>query len=458
MASSLPEPASPHDEAAAPDVRRAPARRRRPAFPVVRPGLASGERDAGRGDAVADVRGLAAPGLAAALGVALGSRLALFGVALVAVGVVGVKHVARHLLVPRIDVPHGQLGRLLDPWTHWDGVWYWRVAAHGYTTVADAAFYPLYPLAMRGAAGLLGSYVLAGVVVSTVCFVAAATLLYRLLAKDFSPRVAFWAVALLSVFPTSFFFQAVYRESLFLLLSVACFWAARHGRWLLAGLLGLLAVLAHATGLLLVVPIALSFIEEGRRSGDWSRVRLLRGAAGLGLVPAGMFVYMGYLAVTLGDPTAFMQAEHDWGRRLTAPWTTVWQGIQAGYHGLQYLLAGFATGTGATWPLNPGMAFGNLIALIALVVAALLLALGWRRLPLAYSAYALAVVVYPLLFSTQHRPLLSLPRLILPAFPLFVAAAARTERRPALRWTLVCVSTVALAYLTVRFVHFSWVA
>ncbi len=45
----------------------------------------------------------------------------------------------------------------LEPWAHWDGVWFVRIAADGYGAHAQSqAFFPLYPLLVRGAAVVTG--------------------------------------------------------------------------------------------------------------------------------------------------------------------------------------------------------------------------------------------------------------------------------------------------------------
>ena len=54
---------------------------------------------------------------------------------------------------------------------------------------------------------------------SVVCFAAALVLLYGLVRDEFDASTAAWTVILLSFASTSFFFQAVYSESLFLLLT-----------------------------------------------------------------------------------------------------------------------------------------------------------------------------------------------------------------------------------------------
>jgi hypothetical protein len=390
--------------------------------------------------------------------VALASRAGIFIVGFLGALLGGARHVSDRLLDPQAAVFAGTRGDLFNVWAHWDGVWYVRVAAHGYQTVRSSAFFPLYPYIVRYTRFLFGSYQVAGILVSLACFIGACMLLYRLLSDDFGKRVAFGAVLFMSLFPTSFFFQAVYRESLFLLVSVACFYFARRSHWLTAGLMGLLACLTHAGGILLMIPVAVMVFEQSRSTTGWDRHCLVRGAAGLLLIPLGLVIYMGVLAQAFGQPLAFLHVQQTWGRTLSAPWTTAWQGLVAGCRGALWLVSGQALGGPPTWPRTPAIAFANLIGAITLVGAAALIVLGRRKLPVAYLTYAIAVVAYPLFFSGGQRPLLSLPRLILPAFPLFLTLALVSERRPLLRWTLVGLSSVALAYLTVRFAQFKWVA
>ena len=69
-------------------------------------------------------------------------------------------------------------------------------------------------------------------------------------------------VLLLLLFPTSIFFNAVYTESLFLLLSVASVYFIRKGRYREAGILGFLAALTRVTGVLLFVLAAVEFFSQ----------------------------------------------------------------------------------------------------------------------------------------------------------------------------------------------------
>jgi Gpi18-like mannosyltransferase len=100
---------------------------------------------------------------------AVGSRLLLAVVAVLTTLTIGVSSRALFLRDPRhAEVLEGFAKRLFEPWAHWDGVWFVRIAADGYAAhESSQAFFPLYPLLVRTVAPLTGgNYVIAGVVVS----------------------------------------------------------------------------------------------------------------------------------------------------------------------------------------------------------------------------------------------------------------------------------------------------
>ena len=51
-----------------------------------------------------------------------------------------------------------------------------------------------------------------------------------------------------------------------------------------------------------------------------------------------------------------------------------------------------------------------------------------------------------------------MPRFVLAAFPIFIALALFTERRPRAHVAVVIVSSLVLLALTVQFAVFAWVA
>ena len=403
--------------------------------------------------------------------VAIGSRLLLAAVAVLTTLTIGVSSRALSLRDPlHTEVLAGFAKRLFEPWAHWDGVWFVRIAADGYAAHEfSPAFFPLYPLLLRAVAPFTGgNHVIAGVVVSLICYAGAMVLLYRLANAELGAPIALWSVVFISVFPVALVFQAVYSESLFLLLGLACFAAARRGHWLLAGVMGLLATLTRSSGLVLLVPLAVMWWEQRQALP----LRLPGGPAGgrvparrpaiatlafLLLVPAGLALYMTYLWRTFGDPLLFGVVQGNWGRGLAAPWTAVWNGTVEGVRGIGWLVMhgpGEILGTRNDSGGIPLEILANVAEFAGLVAAALLLAACWRKLPAAYTAYAVAALLFPLFYPAAGRPLSSLPRFVLVDFPLFIGLAAVLVPHRVARWVA---AGGMLALLVVATVYFaSW--
>jgi hypothetical protein len=408
-----------------------------------------------------------------AVAAAAGSRALLAVVAVLTTYTVGVRVRADFLRDPRhAEVLHGFLKRVLEPWAHWDGVWFIRIAADGYPAHAESqAFFPLYPLLVRGVALLTGhNYVVAGLVVSLLCYAGAMVVLFKLAQALLGPRVALWSVVFISVFPTALFFQAVYSESLFLLLVLLSFWWARRARWALAGLAGLLAVLTRSSGVVLVLPLAVIWWEQRRGVA----LRLPGGpAAGpaapgrrppassfawLLLVPAGLALYMGYLWWAFGDPLLFSSVQAYWGRELTLPTSAIWRGAVAAVDGVRWLTAhGVGPILGMRLPSGglDSTVIANLLEFTSFAAAVALLVACWRRLPAAYTLYALAALLFPLLYSTAARPLYTMPRFMVVIFPLFIGAAAVLAPHRVWRWVVVGFLGVLLVASTVLFASFT---
>jgi len=395
-----------------------------------------------------------------AVTVAVGSRLLIFAVGFAAAAAMGTQRLPINWRFPaRAEVFNGWLGSLLNPWAHWDGVWYVKIATSGYADGdGSTAFFPLYPLLLRYVGVVFGgNMVVTGIVISLACYGGCVWLLYRLVRADFDAGIALRAVVYLSIGPLAFFLQAVYTESLFLFLSLACFVFARESRWRMAGIMGLLATLTRSTGVLLLIPMA--YYYYARRS--WSLRRSDSHGANLLMVIEGLLVWMTYLSLTFGKPLLFSSAQAQWRRGFATPGYTVAKGFVAGVWGAWKLLA---AGYSGIFTENPAAASGsdaalaNVINLAFLVLAGLLLWYGARRLPAAYSWYALAALAYPLFFPASRVPLLSYPRFTLTVFPLYVALAVFTRDRPKTHIAVVATGLVLLMALTAKFAVFSWVS
>jgi Mannosyltransferase (PIG-V) len=346
----------------------------------------------------------------------------------------------------------GSVGDVLAaPAVRWDSIHYLGIAEHGYAAAGNTAFFPLYPLLMRALGFVLGSDPLAGVAISTASFMVALSLLHRLTELELGRRAADATVLLLAFAPLSFFFTAVYTESLFLALSLGAVYAARRERWALAAGVGGLAAVTHVTGILLVIPVAAMYLAERRRRRRWS---------GLGwflVMPAALAGYLGYLAIrgygALAPLTQQTGAEH--GHRLTGPIETSVAAVRAAAAGLRSLGAGpiYQPTLGGPFPAGTE----SIVLLAVLAIAVLALVAAFRRLPLAYVAYAGAALLVCTWSPVAGQPLKSLDRYALTIFPLWMGAGAWISERRMGRATLL-VSVALLAFWTLQFATWTWVA
>src|SRR5215211_3406105 len=292
-----------------------------------------------RVSAIAAVR--ASEAFRAALRVGLSTRLAVLLVAIFAAlsfGPAGGGLARENAL--KFDEPgltHAIGNPVLAPLARWDSVWYLRIADSGYRgDSARAAFFPLYPLLVRGVGTLFGgsraALLVAAYLVSLAAFLAALALLHRLTELELGRRLARPTLLLLAVFPAAVYFGAPYSESLFLLLAVGAFYAARTGRWAWAGAAAAGAAATRSAGILLLLPLAMLWWE--------SRERRPRDAAWLLFAPLGLAAYAAFLGIAEGDAWRFLDIQDAWSRELAVPLTGAWDGFTAAVDGVRQLASG----------------------------------------------------------------------------------------------------------------------
>jgi hypothetical protein len=330
----------------------------------------------------------------------------------------------------------------------WDSIHYLGIAQHGYANASSTVFFPLYPMLVRATGYLLGSDPAAGIVISSAALAVALVLVHRLTAIELGPRAADVTVALLAFAPLSFFFSAVYTESLFLALSVGSMYAARQGRWKLACGLGCLAAATRVTGVGLVLPLAIMYVKE--RGVD-------RRLVWLAAVPAGLISFLGSLVLRgygLLSPFAG-QTGDEHGHRMAGPVVTLVSAVQSAAAGLHSVSSQAIYQPSIGGPLSDGAE--SIVLLGVLALALLALVASFRRLPLAYGAYALATLLVCIWSPVTGQPLKSLDRYTLTIFPLWMAAGAWVSERRLTR-AVVVVSAAMLVFWTFQFATWAWVA
>lgn len=362
----------------------------------------------------------------------------------------------RHPLADHWDDPSvtRDLGALTDVWARWDSVWFLGIAEHGYARAGSAAFYPLYP----GAVGLVGRvffghYVLAGIVVSLGAAFGAFLLLYRIGEERLGAEGGRRAVLYLALFPFALFLQSVYSESLYLLLTLAAFVLAERGHFLGAGAVAGLALLTRPTAVALLPALALL---------AWAQRDRLRALAGLAVAPLVFAAYPLYLWQAKGDPWEFLEDQRRWSRHLSpaGPFGGIWDGLRAGWAGVEQLASGshthrYWTPVTNTDPIRAATL--NLETLAFLVLFVVLSVIAWRRFGAPYGLFAALSLAIPLSVPSERWPLLSLPRFGLTIFPLFLALAV-VGGRPRVHTALVAISSLLLGVSVAQWALWQWVA
>jgi hypothetical protein len=277
-----------------------------------------------------------------------------------------------------------------------DAVWYLRLADAGWSSEdASAAFFPLYPLAVRTLAWALpGDTLVAALVVSNLAFLGALLVLFALTADAFGDRVARRAVVVAAIFPTAFFFLAPYTESLFLFLSLLAFRESRRDRWGGVAVWGALAALTRSVGLLLIPALLVEAFAS--RSGRAGTRRALAGrVAGAAAVALGPLAWFAWWGLAHGNWLAPLDAQRLWGRELQPPWVSLGRAVDLAVTFRSY------------WLLD--------LLLVAIAIAGL--ALAARAIRASELTYGALSLLLPLVDPFWDRPLLSAPRFAVVVFP-----------------------------------------
>ena len=355
---------------------------------------------------------------------------------------------------------------LVSPAARFDSAWYLAIADFGYEVSGRAAFFPLFPGLTALGGSLIGSPVVAGILISSACGMGSLYLLHRLVALDFDADLARTTVWIVAWFPSAFVLSAVYTEALFLALSIGSLYAGRLGKWRLAGLLGGLAAASRSGGLLLIIPLLILYLygpradRPGRELGGTLRPRhpirtdILWILAG---VPAGLLAYLAYLSFATGDPFAVFSAQEVWHRSfvpLGGVALGIWSAISGGFElvvpGVGRPASEVANGTSVP-----------ILILRDIVLCGFMFGAFWlvyetsKRLPAAYTAYAVTGLALPLSVPASGYALMSLPRFMFVLFPLWIALALWARERDKVKPVLVLFGTL-LVVSSALFATWSW--
>jgi hypothetical protein len=345
-----------------------------------------------------------------------------------------------------------------------DSYWYHDIAVHGYsyagttTEQSNVAFFPAYPIAMRGA-GRFMDYPLAGITVTVASAIGAVTMFTLWLRMNVRPSAVLTAVALFLLYPYGWYlYGAVYSDALFLCVVLAAFLLVESKHPVLAGLAGVVATACRPVGLAVVLGLTVRMLERRgalavpssedgvarppglRRLLAWARVptgfdrrRLKASDAGILLSVGGLAAYCIYLWQRFGNPFLFSAVEESWGQP-ERPYTWSKRAL------VEFLLHGddklYAWG---------GVVQGVLALATLAAVPFIARRFGW-----GYGIYVFVAVGIPAVGSKDFQ---GLGRYLIAAFPLFALLGERLADSTRARAVVLPCSTLLLVMMTAGFAH-----
>jgi hypothetical protein len=297
----------------------------------------------------------------------------------------------------------------------WDGDWYRKIAesgypdslpldAHGQVAQNEWAFYPLYPLVVRGVTRFFGTgWPVSASLVSLVCGGIAVLIMRSLVEMTAGRSAAMWTVALFCFFPSAPVLQLAYTESLSIMLLVWGLWCLQRRRYVQAIPVVLLIGFARPIGVPVAAVVGLHVLRRLlRRRAEpvtgGTLAALLALAAASAVAALEWVVTVGRLS---GDPNGYAETMAAWRADheivLVKPWW--WMS--------QYYL-------GAR--IGPAVLAAVVVLAVWLLTSptAKVIAGDLRAWVVCYLGYLVVVL----------DPSTSLPRYLLPLFPIGTVLAS----------------------------------
>ncbi|HJW13761.1 MAG TPA: mannosyltransferase family protein [Thermoanaerobaculia bacterium] len=320
-----------------------------------------------------------------------------------------------------------------------DSGWYLSIIEWGYGPPpppgqpSNHAFFPLYPMTakvLHDTFAMDGFH--AGLIVSYVCLFLAASLFWREAVSRLGELDARRSVVFLLLFPTAFYFAAVYAESMELLFALLAFRDARRGETLRAVLWGALLGLTRAFAITAGPALFLAALEAPGLAGTRRYLRaILLGAAPI----AAVFLWIFGIGWVKHEPGLFFRSMAGWHRGSST------------ISGIGDFFRGFFADARLGSPKH----LLDYVMVLAFAAIAIYQVVRRHWSDAAWTACAVGLPI------TTGLPG-GIPRFFAVVYPATFALAEATRNAPRARAAVWTASGLLLLFCAARFVNWQWVA
>jgi len=321
--------------------------------------------------------------------------------------------------------------RYLWTWAAFDGAHYLRIAKNGYDAYTQV-FFPGYPLLIRLLNPIFNNYLLSGLLIANLSFIIFLLGLYSLLLRNWPEKLVQKALKIYLFFPTTFFFNSLYTESLFMCLTVLFFNFLDQKHWFKASIMAFLASLTRVVGIFLGLALLIEWLIK---KGSWS----IKGIIYFIVSIFGFLSYLLFLKVNFNNPWLFIKSLSLWEKNkfILFP-QTFWRYLK------------MLTMINLGWDKY----YLVVLELIAACLFLYLLIISFRKIKWSYFIFSCGCFLLPLSTGTFS----SLPRYVLILFPLFIILAELLHKNKSLNLIYWCFSWLMLIINVFLFVSGEFVS
>ena len=191
----------------------------------------------------------------------------------------------------------------------YDSIHYLNMAKNGYVQPELYAFFPLYPVLIKGLSIILPSYKIAGALISNICALLSLLILNNLIEDNNNHK---FKLICFIFSPILSFSSIVYTESLFMLLTILGYYLYKKDKYILSALIVGLSILTRNTGIILWGAVGLDMLHRCFIKKEYKFKKIF--IFGIISLSIGM-IYPIYLYIKTGDFLKFATVQsEEWGR------------------------------------------------------------------------------------------------------------------------------------------------